>query len=665
MKKQKNKKGPRLHFGPGDVSGWTPVGLSGYRAMKPTAAIRELIQNGLDAASDAGVAPARMRFHVEECQTSDVPGIDSYQAAFCEAQESQHEFFKGQIPDNAKSIIKDISDCLEKSTCKVLHILDNGIGLDKIRMEALLGDGMSVKDPNASGSYGNGHVVAFPASDLRYVLYGGLFAQNQSHKRICAGHVILASRQGKNGGTRSKDGYFVDELKDDMFDRYVFPEDGNVPNLIRMQLDWIQSEWRTGSVVSIVGFNHFRSGDINLQKEIFRAASCNFFEAIYCENLVIEFEDNGNIKTLNKNTLEQVLRENKNQKRSFDTFLSGKRAYEAFQVLKEGQKEIVSTELGEMEIVVMCPSDSGLTRVDLCRNGMWITDNIPKFQNQFGNLTPFHCVIPLLEYTELNRLFREAEGPLHNDIALALLSNDKKKRKQLENVLSAIRDKLKDVIPVLEDEAFRPDDIFLVETKGLAKGVGKNASMSGTTTQVKRPRVQLNNVDEEEGDNGVDIDVEEEESDDIPDPRRRKTTKPFQRTGNHMQFQGLVVPKGYRTCKASIVSGEKTRESEIRFALDESIDVTSYGVTKDTFVVIKPDGLKLNGRPAKEKELRKNDKGEILGVVLGGLEQQQKYDIEFDYIIPKHLQISDNQHVVLKAEIVRRVPSETEGSDQI
>ena len=51
MKNQKNKENPRLHFGPGDVSGWTPVGLSSYRAMKPTAAIRELIQNGIDAAS--------------------------------------------------------------------------------------------------------------------------------------------------------------------------------------------------------------------------------------------------------------------------------------------------------------------------------------------------------------------------------------------------------------------------------------------------------------------------------------------------------------------------------------------------------------------------------------------------------------------------------------
>ena len=63
-------------------------------------------------------------------------------------------------------------------------------------MEALLGDGISVKDSNASGSYGNGHVVAFPASDLRYVLYGGLFAENQAHKmKMCrACHSCIKKR---------------------------------------------------------------------------------------------------------------------------------------------------------------------------------------------------------------------------------------------------------------------------------------------------------------------------------------------------------------------------------------------------------------------------------------------------------------------------------------
>ena len=71
----KNRKTPSLLFGPGDVSGWTPVGVSGFRGLKPTAAVRELIQNGLDAATAAAASPARMRFRVGQYRVSDIPAI--------------------------------------------------------------------------------------------------------------------------------------------------------------------------------------------------------------------------------------------------------------------------------------------------------------------------------------------------------------------------------------------------------------------------------------------------------------------------------------------------------------------------------------------------------------------------------------------------------------
>lgn len=649
MFNKKNKRKPSLHFGPGDMSGWTPVGVSGYRALKSTAAIRELIQNGLDAADDAKVIPARMRFRVETCQTQEVPGIDIYLKAFREAQEVQRKLVGDKVPDNAAAIIKDISRCLNKETCEVLHVLDNGIGLNKERMEALLADGVSVKGPGAAGSYGNGHIVAFPASDLRYVLYGGLFLENQIHKMICSGHIILATRKGKKGERLSKDGYFVNKLRDDLFNPYDFPENKEIPPLIRSQLEWIKEEWQTGSVVSIVGFNQFRtSGTENtILKEIFRAASCNFFEAINRGHLVIEVEENENIEFLNKNTLERILEENKEQKRSSDTFLSGNRANEAFQVLKEGSRVAVQTKMGEVEIVVKYPVESGQTRIDLCRKGMWITGNLPRFQNQFGNFKPFHCVLPLLENAKLNRIIRKAEGPLHNGLSIDLLSPDQKK--QLMDVLSAIRDRLYEIVPPLNKESFRPDDIFLVRTKGMARGGGKPGT-TGTMTIVKRRRKSQSYEQQEEVDGGHEGTGVGEDSHSYNANRSGS----FRRHGSQMQFQGLVVPTGPRSCKVSIVSGEKTQESEIRFALDESIDVTSDGVIKDLFVSINPDSLRVNGVPAREDQLRKDDKGNVLGVVLGGLSEKQESEVEMDYSVPNDLLVRDEQKVVLKVEMVRR-----------
>lgn len=648
MGSKKNKSKASLHFGPGDMSGWTPVGVSGYRALKSTAAIRELIQNGLDAAADKNVSPARMRFQVQEYQVQDIPGIDMYRKAFQEAQEVQRKLVGGKVPDNAEAIIMDISECLNKETCEVLHVLDNGIGLTKERMEALLADGVSVKDPGAAGSYGNGHIVAFPASDLRYVLYGGLFFENQIQKMLCSGHVILATREGKRGQRISKDGYFVNKLKSDLYNPYDFPENDEIPPLIRKQLEWIKNEWQTGSVVSIVGFNQFRKSGAKkpIGEEIFRASSCNFFEAINRDHLVIEVEENGNIESLDKNSLERILEGNKDQKRSPDTFLSGNRAYEAFHVLREGDREMVSTALGEVEIVVKCPVESGQTRIDLCRKGMWITSNLPGFQNQFGNLTPFHCVIPLLENKALNRIVRKAEGPLHNGLSANLLSATDKEK--FNDVLSAIRSKLKEIIQPLNEESFRPD-IFQVRTKGLVRGDGK-PNTTGTITAVRRRRKSKNYEQQEEVEGGREgLGVGESGG-----SYKTNRSGSFRRHGSYMQFQGLVVPTGPRSCKVSIVSGEKTQESEIRFILDESIDATSDGVIKDLFVSINPDSLRVNGGPAREEQLRKDDKGNVLGVALGGLTEKQESVIEMDYTIPHDLLVRDDQEVVLKVEMVRR-----------
>ena len=107
-KRSPDKRNPTLHFGPGDLSGWTPVGISGYRGYGATPATRELIQNGLDAASDAKVSPARMLFRVETYKTRDIPGYEAYRQAFQNAQKAQKKLMGGNLPDNAKTIIQEI-----------------------------------------------------------------------------------------------------------------------------------------------------------------------------------------------------------------------------------------------------------------------------------------------------------------------------------------------------------------------------------------------------------------------------------------------------------------------------------------------------------------------------------------------------------------------------
>lgn len=206
-----------LLFPPGELAGFTTAGVSGYRALRPAAVVRELLQNSQDAGREAERDVVRVRFEVEEHALREVPGMSAYRKAFRAALRS-HEKQTGALPTQAQSVVQNIEACLETSSCTSLFVVDDGIGLNTERMTGLLADGLSVKNEAGAGAFGNGHYVVIPASDLRYVLYGG---RTEDGSLIAAGHAILASHDGAAGAS-GKDGYLVHALRDDLFDRYEF-----------------------------------------------------------------------------------------------------------------------------------------------------------------------------------------------------------------------------------------------------------------------------------------------------------------------------------------------------------------------------------------------------------------------------------------------------------
>lgn len=657
-----------LQFCAGDVSGWTPVGVSSFRGLRPTAAIRELIQNGLDAAGCMPDLPAaRMHFEVRECPINEIPGITAYRKALAGVQASLPKIFGGKLPDNAEAIMEDIEQCLAEKTCLVLYVLDNGVGLNKDRMRALLGDGVSVKGTDAMGSYGNGHVVAFPASDLRYVLYGGVSGEGM----IVSGHAILASRENEREGqpTLGKDGYLVKQLRsNDLLDRYVFYGDGEIPGSILEPLDWIKSEWKHGSVVAIPGFNYFREQDgegRDLRNIVFHAAACNFFEAIYRKELVIDVQVDGQTASLNAHNIEGVLAEFQSEKRSMDSFLSGNKAYEAFLTLRDGREIQIDTPMGLVGAIVRHPVE-GSTRTDLCRSGMWITDRLPRFQNQFGNLEPFHCLLPLRLNEKFNRLVRKSEGPLHNGVQLKLLkAND---RKQLGKVFSAIRDQLHKEIPELDTETFRPNDIFLLPTGGFVQG-GELPGVKGTASIVRRGKKGVG-VDDSGGGAGG--------SGGSGSKHGGGRSGEFKKSGRQVLFRAMILPTGPRSCRTIVVSDEELQGCEMRFAIDESIDVTSDSASNEAYAILNPESLKVGGKRVQEDQLVKkivkekvkiNGKEEIvtkefvLGVLLGEVNERGECMIEMEYSLPDDLPLAGNRGVILKAEMIRRKKS-TSKSDR-
>ena len=411
-----------LKFGPGNSVGFTPAGVAAFTNLRPAAVVRELIQNSLDAAREANERTAFVRFRLTRENTKTIPGIRSYGKALESAIKTNQKLTGGQLPRQAELVVNTIKGALSQNKQDILSVLDNGIGLDERRMNALLSDGVSAKHGNATGTYGNGHTVAIPASNLRYILYGGV---TDNGRRIGAGHAVLASHTGtgKAAYLCAGDGFFVLGFRNGNNGKlYHYATGQAIPALIGDDLKTIRETDRHGTVVVIPAFNHFRE-EHALWDMVAKAAACNFFQAIEEKQLKVQVEDlrpgeNPIPQVLDHTTLRETLKVHREDKRS-RAFLSGQKAFEAYEVLRSGESHTVQTKMGVIRVKLL-GRNSGKARVDLCRNGMWVTDDkkIPGFSYKFQNRAPFHAVL-LLDSDkgkDLHRLVRDSEGPLHDSM---------------------------------------------------------------------------------------------------------------------------------------------------------------------------------------------------------------------------------------------------------
>lgn len=654
------RRAPDLRFGPGTSGGFTPAGVAAFDNLRPAAVVRELIQNSLDAARNAEVSPAIVRFRLTRESRDSIPGIRSYESAFAKAVETQEAMTGGPLTGQAQLTAETIGDALAQDELDVLSVLDNGIGLDEQRMNALLSDGVSVKDGAATGTYGNGHSTAIPASDLRYVLYGGL---TEGRHRIGAGHAVLASHyETGEPHQRAGDGFYIRDFRASQDSLYEYATGRQLPGLIARAIEEIKAETPHGTAVIIPAFNNFLEEKEALWPMVSHAASANFFVAIEEGELVVSLEDDrwGVDELpgiLDRSNLEEVLDSHRDKRRAA-AFLNGRRAYEAHRVYRTGERHLVETEAGAVEIRLRENPD-GITRIDLCRNGMWITDRIPGVSQSFADQVPFHAVLSLnaRDGRDLHNFIRIAEGPLHDAITIKRLPAPQ--RKACRSALGAITQWMLRNTRVVKSDAYLSDD-FLTLDFGDAGGKGRGKSGNafwGLPVTIQRSPARERHLfstsgEPEEG--APSGERQDGTGGDVPKGNRRRA-----RPSLPAFFQAASCPAGKNRRRIRIECEKSCVDAQLRLIVDEALDATCERPGQDPYTPAVLDNITIDAKPAGDKDLIRWD-DQVIGVRLGDLAEGASVEIETDYQLCGDF--SDLSDPSLRVEVFRTEQGAETGS---
>ena len=633
----RSARGPQLQFGYStDRAGFTPAGIAAFSDLRPATVVRELIQNSLDAALIEAREPcAQVRFERSTCTLDEIPGIKSYRTAFARAVQEQTP------SGSARPVVDRIERTLREESLDVLWVIDNGVGLDGKRMSALLSDGVSAKGGNASGTFGNGHSVVVPASNLRYVMYGGFVANGESYG---AGQAVLAShRDDGDWRSRSGRGVYLESFKPTSADvPFTLARGDAIPPLVAAAIDWIRDEHGHGAAVIIPAFNNFEH-DQPLRDAVFRAAAFNFFQAIHEGRLVVEVVDPKGGGVLDAATLPDVLAPYRDELRSGRTgaFLSGRKANEAYETLIDGEVHDIATTQGGVAVRLL-RRESGRRSVGLCRNGMWITEELPMFQNAFADRQPFQALILLSSDREdaFFDLIRDAETPLHDKLAPQQMDPDR--RKALREALREIRDAVAELVPVSTEDMYSPQDILAFqfdEVEGQGRG-GRQPSFWGQVGTTRRSNLVRRKVGTQE-----------------PDGHGQGgggggRKRADQRIVAEPIFRIASVADGYGRRTVHLECAEDIEDAELRMFVDENVDATCDRQTRAQAAVVLLSNVTLNGRPLAHNELVMSEDGAV-GAKLGSLPADTRLVVETDCAIPvKAMRLLPDQDPALRIEVV-------------
>lgn len=409
----------------------------------PEPIVREMLQNCLDAAVEAGRTAGEVHFTMRRIAVDEIPGVEAYREHF---EAAVRERAKGRQGAAERRVVKRIRRVLAGPDTQVLFCRDNGVGLNADRMKRILTEGNTEKSEAGAGAFGIGHLTAFAASDLRFIHYAGRSRSSGSLLDVASAHAVLASRTVDRNSGRGAHGFWL--LGDDRTLFHPHPYPNTVPDLLRSEIECLED---TGSVVGVIGFNGFRSDEKPVDA-ISRVAAKNFLVAIWNGSMVVHIRDEttSSEETVDRERLEVILDRERNRKRAEQGggWLSGEQAYRAWQTLETGRKLRFEEEGvgGYYRSLSDGAKHRARSRVQVFRNGMWITNEADRLlPRDFNGFKPFDAILEI-DSGAVGDLLRGAEGPEHRGLERRRLGRQGSRK---------LLDKLKELAARLREEAGR------------------------------------------------------------------------------------------------------------------------------------------------------------------------------------------------------------------
>ncbi len=456
---------------------------------------REILQNSIDARKNPNV-PVKVEFKTFYVDNDKLPGTTELKAAVRRCKE-----YWAHKSDYVNTY-SDMENILEQPSIQCLRISDFntkglvGVESDIQEKNAFLaltkGSGVSEKDDDvAGGSKGVGKNAAILMSEIRTIFYS-----THTCMRL---DKTPDEQKGYLGVADFVSGYVRDDYDSEKRDYtqgpgYFSVDDYNRPEMELFNIDpsFSLRESECGTDVYIIGFNGENSWEI----EVINSLLDSFLVAIVKGDLEVILNE----RIINKETIKELI---------YDTSLIYKRNYgnliSQYRMLSGDEKVQVfkiETEYGECDLYVLPLSEEE----DELATHKCVMVRHPLMKIKAYDLGASFRVSALciIDDGPLGKVLRDIENTEHNDWQTKRIK-DKNKRKEIENLISEIRQQIYDnVLECLKMGDMEPLDPngagdYLPDIdpgKGKAEDVNKTPSEKVSVISVKENTIVEKNANQ-------------------------------------------------------------------------------------------------------------------------------------------------------------------------